>query len=205
MRLPFTFLPFLGVALLAGAEPRSRITVELDDKEPSRSRATLAVSGSEPITFAVGLGRKGLTQKGRAFQAERSLLGDFRINAILSKDRFEMDEELISKSGRSKAWLRENLFRSMNSIDFDGDGRGGEYGAGFLSLEPVGSETEQPFAFGEYRGTFRWYSYAIHGAQDEARIGRRSTGGCINVGVNAMQALLRSAKLGDVVEVGQRR
>ncbi|MGB0279088.1 MAG: L,D-transpeptidase family protein, partial [Prochlorococcaceae cyanobacterium] len=55
--------------------------------------------------------------------------------------------------------------------------------------------------FGEYKGVFRWYSYAIHGTQDEERIGKRITGGCINVDDATMATLLKSVKLGDEVVV----
>lgn len=59
----------------------------------------------------------------------------------------------------------------------------------------------QPFHFGEYQGVFRWYSYAIHGTQDEARIGRRITGGCINVGSEDLLQLVGKLEAGSVVEV----
>ena len=36
------------------------------------------------------------------------------------------------------------LFRNMNSIDFKGDGETGEYGSGYISLEPVPSSRTSP-------------------------------------------------------------
>ena len=139
--------------------------------------------------------------EGEVFKGGYSLLGKFRINAILSGDRFEMDAKLIETSGKSKEWLQKNLFKNMSSIDFDGDGKGGEYGSAFISLEPVDLKAAQPFRFNTYKGVFRWYSFAIHGTQDEKRIGKCITGGCINVKQESLVELLRKLKLGDHVEI----
>ena len=107
--------------------------------------------------------------------------------------------------GKSEAELRSTLFRNMNSIDFKGDGETGEYGSGYISLEPVPSPDqppiEQPFQFNTYDGTFRWYSFAIHGSNDLSRIGKAVTGGCINAGRFTMEALLDRVQLGDQVEI----
>ena len=84
-----------------------------------------------------------------------------------------MDPDLIKSSGKSEAELAQELFRDMNSIDFSGDGVSGEYGDGYISLEPI-PESDQPFVFNTYAGTFRWYSFAIHGTNDEKRIGQKS-------------------------------
>ena len=59
----------------------------------------------------------------------------------------------------------------------------------------------QPFAFCHFKGVFRWYSFAIHGTQDESRVGRAATGGCINVGEDALALLLQSLQLGDTVKI----
>ncbi len=129
-----------------------------------------------------------------------------------------MTPELVARSGKQERYLREHLFRNMNGIDFDGDGAGGEYGGGYISLETLptrgvgrgeggeeetGEEgrVEQPFVFEFYRGVFRWYSFAIHGTQDETRVGRASTGGCINVGRESLRVLLEVLQVGDAVEI----
>ena len=180
-----------------------KITIYLSEKDPGSSYGTFQEKGSPDILkFAVGFGKKGTLKKGRTFKANYSLLGEFRINAILtSGTRFEMDSKLISESGRTEAFLKTRLFKNMSSIDFDGDGNGGEYGAAFIGLEPLNSEAKQPFHFGEYAGTFRWYSYAIHGTQDESRIGKMTTGGCINVGKEPLAALAGRMQVGDLVEI----
>jgi hypothetical protein len=82
-----------------------------------------------------------------------------------------MDPSLVTKSGKSEVELRQNLFRDMNAIDFKGDGETGEYGAGYISLAPV-ENTDQPFRFNTYDGKFRWYSFAIHGTNDDSRVGK---------------------------------
>ena len=113
----------------------------------------------------------------------------------------EMDPILVRQSGKPAGWLASHLFRNMSSIDFDGDGMGGEYGEAFISLEPVRSEASQPFSFQTFRGVFRWYSYALHGTQDQQRIGKCITGGCINIGEADLRRILPCVQLGDLVEI----
>ena len=173
---------------------RIRVKIHLDPDHPANSFATMG-----ELRFPVGMGRDGTTPSGKAFQPGRSLLGRFEVSAILTRQRFEMKDEPIRQSGKTKTWLRENLFSNMSAIDFDGDGKGNEYGDGFAALSPIDSTALQPFHFGVYRGVFRWYSYAIHGTHDESRIGKQSTGGCINVGKEHLASLIAGIKLGDLV------
>lgn len=197
-----TFL-FPGPALAwAGDRALPRIEIFLDPEVPERSLGRLFdSSGREILRFAVGLGKKGILPAGSLFQAGYSLLGDFRVNAILSASRFDMEPRLIAQSGRSGDWLRAHLFGNMSSIDFDGDGKGGEYGAAYLGLEPAGNGPPQPFHFGEYRGVFRWYGFALHGTQHPSRIGRRVTGGCINAAGEDLEVILQHATLGMPVSI----
>jgi hypothetical protein len=178
----------------AAAEP---IQIELDLKDPAKSVAVLR-RGKERSVFKVGYGRLGVTCPGTRFEEGYTPLGRFRVNAILSKQQFEMEPALIAQSGQSEAELRSTLFKNMNSIDFSGDGVAGEYGIGYVSLAPIDS-VKQPFAFNRYNGTFRWYSFALHGSNDDQRIGQKVTGGCINLAQPALQTLLKSVKLGDEV------
>lgn len=188
----------LPVSACLSGDEAVQVRIELNPHHPELSRGTLTGDGT---TFPVGFGKNGILPAGETFRGGYSLLGTVSINAILTAERFEMTEELIRQSGKSRAWLRENLFRNMSSIDFDGDGKGGEYGGAFLGLEPADSEKEQPFHFGEYKGVFRWYSYAIHGTQDESRIGKCVTGGCINVGKDDLTSLATLLKPGDLVSI----
>jgi hypothetical protein len=195
-------LALAGCASGKNAKPASKaaakpIQIELDLKDPAKSVAVLR-RGKERSVFKVGYGRLGVTCPGTRFEEGYTPLGRFRVNAILSKQQFEMEPALIAQSGQSEAELRSTLFKNMNSIDFSGDGEAGEYGIGYVSLAPIDS-VKQPFAFNRYNGTFRWYSFALHGSNDDQRIGQKVTGGCINLAQPALQTLLKSVKLGDEV------
>jgi len=175
------------------------VRIALDLKNPSRSTGVFT-RGEQRSVFKVGFGRNGVTCAGTRFEEGYTPLGRFRVNAILSKDRFVMAPALIAQSGKSETELKTTLFRNMNAIDFSGDGVSGEYGIGYVSLEPIGS-VKQPFAFNTYDGMFRWYSFAIHGSNDDARIGQTVTGGCINVAAPVLTTLLSLVQLGDEVVI----
>ena len=175
------------------------IRIKLDQKAPSRSFGILT-RGQERKVFKVGFGRNGITCAGSRFEEGYTPLGRFRVNGIFSHDRFEMEPALVAQSGKSEAELRQILFRNMNAIDFDGDGEAREYGSGYVSLAPVDS-VKQPFAFNTYEGKFRWYSFAIHGSNNDQRVGQKVTGGCVNVAEAALQSLLSAVKLGDEVVI----
>jgi hypothetical protein len=178
---------------------REPIRIQLDGSNPAASEGLLD-RAEGPLRFTVGHGRHGIGCEGTTFEEGVTPLGTFQVNAILSNDRFEMDPALVEQSGKSEEELRESLFTNMNSIDFKGDGETGEYGIGYISLAPVPA-TEQPFRFNTYDGVFRWYSFAIHGTNDESRIGKAVTGGCINAGKFTMGVLLETMELGDEVVI----
>ena len=182
-------------------EPQVRepIRIQLDGSNPGASEGVLD-RAEGPLRFTVGHGRHGIGCEGTTFEEGVTPLGTFQVNAILSNDRFEMDPSLVEQSGKTEDELRETLFSNMNSIDFKGDGETGEYGIGYISLAPVPA-TEQPFRFNTYDGVFRWYSFAIHGTNDESRIGKAVTGGCINAGQLTMGVLLDTVELGDEVVI----
>ena len=175
------------------------IKIELDLKDPAKSFAVLREDNQRQL-FKVGYGRLGVTCPGTRFEEGYTPLGRFRVNAILTQKRFEMEPALIAQSGKTEAELKSTLFKNMNSIDFSGDGEAGEYGIGYVSLAPVNS-VKQPFAFNRYDGTFRWYSFALHGSNNDQRIGQKVTGGCINLAQPALQAVLNTVKLGDEVVI----
>ena len=175
------------------------IKIELNQVSPQESKGRAESEGNEMV-FEVGYGKNGVGCIGSTFEEGITPLGTFKVNAIMSQDRFEMEETLIQQSRKAKRYLSENLFNNMNSIDFKGDGETGEYGSGYISLTPVPS-TPQPFSFNEYNGIYRWYSFAIHGTNDETRIGKRVTGGCINMQNKDIKKLIKSINLGDEVVV----
>ena len=178
---------------------REPIRIQLNGSNPAASEGVLD-RAEGPLRFTVGHGRHGIGCEGTTFEEGVTPLGTFRVNAILSNDRFEMDPALVEQSGKTEEELRETLFANMNSIDFKGDGETGEYGIGYISLAPEPA-TEQPFRFNTYDGVFRWYSFAIHGTNDDTRIGKAVTGGCINAGQLTMGVLLDTVELGDEVVI----
>ena len=178
---------------------REPIRIQLNGSNPIASEGVLD-RAEGPLRFTVGHGRHGIGCEGTTFEEGVTPLGTFQVNAILSNDRFEMDPSLVEQSGKTEEELRETLFTNMNSIDFKGDGETGEYGTGYISLAPVPA-TDQPFRFNIYDGVFRWYSFAIHGTNDETRIGKAVTGGCINTGQLTMGVLLDTVELGDEVVI----
>jgi hypothetical protein len=183
----------------AASALKGPIEIALDLKDPARSSGVL--TGAEGrTTFKVGYGRHGVTCAGSRFEEGYTPLGRFKVNAILSNGRFAMDPALIAQSGKTEAELRTILFRNMNAIDFNGDGETGEYGIGYVSLAPVGG-VKQPFSFNTYNGTFRWYSFALHGSNNDQRIGQRVTGGCVNLAEPALKTLLSVVQLGDEVVI----
>jgi len=192
------FLVLISIGASAFAEPAIRI--DLDLKHPEKSKGSATTKEGAKFEFPVGFGRNGISPEGARFRGGSSLLGKFKVNAILGKTHFEMIPSLVKQSGKSEEFLRKQLFANMSSIDFDNDGKGNEYGAAFIGLEPL-SKTSQPFGFRPYEGVFRWYSYAIHGTQSESRIGKKITGGCINVGAADLAKLVEIAKLGATVEI----
>jgi len=205
MRPPLRILLLVTLAIVFRAhaeEPRLRITLHPDD--PASSRGVLLRHGTVAFSFPVGLGRHGVLPEGSRFRSGYSLLGRFRIQAILSDDRFEMAPAMIRQSEKSSAWLAEHLFPNMSSIDFDGDGSADEYGEAYIALAPQ-STIDQPFSFQTYRGTYRWYGFALHGTPQEDRIGKCITGGCINIGREDLRKLLPELRLGDRVEIRSAR
>ena len=184
---------------LQDPQGREPIRIQLSGSNPAASEGVLE-RAEGPLRFTVGHGRHGIGCEGTTFEEGVTPLGTFEVNAILSNDRFEMDPSLVEQSGKTEEELRETLFSNMNSIDFKGDGETGEYGMGYISLAPVPA-TEQPFRFNTYDGVFRWYSFAIHGTNDETRIGQAVTGGCINAGKLTMGVLLDTVELGDEVVI----
>ncbi len=175
------------------------VRIQLDAENPPASKGILEASG-EAQPFPVGFGRLGLACAGTSFQDGLTPLGRFRVNAILSESDFAMEPDLVEQSGKSEAELKTSLFRNMSDIDFKGDGQSGEYGIGYISLAPVPA-SEQPFQFNTYNGKFRWYSFAIHGTNDERRVGQSVTGGCINVNQDTLTTLLGTLQLGDEVVI----
>ena len=168
-----------GCGLFQGQDPENKaldqtdaIRIVLDANQPDLSKGVI-FDPKAPLHFKVGFGRHGIACAGSTFQEGITPLGTFKVNAILSTTTFAMDPSLITKSGKSEAELRQNLFRDMNAIDFKGDGETGEYGLGYIS----------------------------HGTNNDRRVGKAVTGGCINVNQATLKILLSTVQLGDEVVI----
>ena len=123
-----------GSAPSADGDAAELIRIQLDGADPAASTGE-GVTGAEPKRSRWASVATASPAQGRALRSWTPL-GTFRVNAILSADRFAMDPDLVKLSGKSEAYLRDNLFRNMSAIDFKGDGETGEYGIGYVSLAP---------------------------------------------------------------------
>ena len=176
-----TFAAFAGIVTScagSGSAPSAQgdsaemIRIQLDGADPAASSGE-GLNGVGPKRFQVGFGRNGIACAGTRFEEGWTPLGTFRVNAILSADRFAMDPDLVKLSGKSEDYLRENLFRNMSAIDFKGDGETGEGETLRLSVPP-----SSPFLLQHIHG-FPWYSFRIDKRTILAQLQR--SGGCINV------------------------
>ena len=93
------------------------IKIELNQLTPEESQGT-APNESKGMVFEVGYGKNGVGCIGSTFEEGVTPLGTFKVNAIMSKDRFEMDESLIQQSGKTNLIVPVNLFYFLNSLDF---------------------------------------------------------------------------------------
>ena len=112
--LPLGLAALLGLsacsAIQTSGQDQPTISIELDAADPDKSEGTLQ-SKPTPVSFQVGYGRYGIACADTSFREGETPLGTFKVNAILSPDRFEMDPALIEQSGKSKKYLEENLQR----------------------------------------------------------------------------------------------
>ena len=190
--LPVGLVALLGLSacgvIQSNGPAQPTISIELDAAIQPKARAPS--KQTSPCEFPGGLRPLRHRLRGHELPRRRNPLGHLQGQRDLDPDRFEMDPALIKQSGKSKAYLKENLFKNMSAIDFKGDGETNEYGNGYISLEPL-SDTEQPFKFNETTASSAGTA-AIHGTNDKSRVGQQVTGGCINVDDATMGTLLKS-------------
>ncbi len=94
----------------AKANNKSLITRRGLDRDQSQSSVPQESQGKtesdgKEMVFEVGYGKNGVGCIGSTFEEGVTPLGTFKVNAIMSKDRFEMDENLIQKSGKTRVIL----------------------------------------------------------------------------------------------------
>ena len=82
-------------------QAREPIRIQLNGSNPSASEGVLD-RAEGPLRFTVGHGRHGIGCDGTIFEEGVTPLGTFRVNAILSNDRFEMDPALVELSGKTE-------------------------------------------------------------------------------------------------------
>lgn len=174
------------------------LMVDLNPDKPELSQGKIVRTNEK---FFLGMGSKGVITSKKRFKDGYSMTGDFRVVALLAKDKFEMTDKLLQKSKRSREYLQTHLFINMNRIDFNGDGKAGEYGDAYIALWPVDDTSGHHFGFHPHKGVYRYYGYAIHGAEDESKIGRKSTGGCLNLVKDDLLRLLKELRLGSLVRI----
>ena len=78
----------------SSSQDESAIKIELNQVSPKESKGTSESKGKE-IVFEVGYGKNGVGCSGSTFEEGITPLGTFKVNAIMSKDKFETDETLI--------------------------------------------------------------------------------------------------------------
>lgn len=115
--------------------------------------------------------------------------GDFFVDIVLYKDKtYSAISPLLTKQYSRHpnfGFLKSSdglsrLFHNMNALDFNRDGKADQsYGTAYIGLDGPGKITGPKLHL--FSGTPYWFSIAIHGAPDEARIGIDATGGCIHV------------------------
>ena len=104
-----------GCGLFQGQDPKNKaldqadsIRIVLNTDQPDLSKGVL-YDAKAPLHFNVGFGRHGIACAGSTFQEGVTLLGTFKVNAILSTTSFEMDPSFVTKSGKSEAELRQKF------------------------------------------------------------------------------------------------
>ncbi|MCB9674773.1 MAG: L,D-transpeptidase [Alphaproteobacteria bacterium] len=179
----------------AGTEPLS-VHVHRAGRTLYLLDARGAVVASEPV----GIGRGGLGEK-RDMADLVTPTGTFLVDLVLTADgtrnavspaaveRFAGDP-LLEGPGLAA------LFRSMNGIDFDGDGvPDGAYGTAYIGLDAVDAVTGPKLR--RYRdGTPYWFSIALHGTPVAANLGAAASGGCVHVSPTLLERLVGDGILG---------
>lgn len=174
---------------------------------------TVVQNGKELSHCIIGIGRGGYGNK-KSMDDFVTPAGQFVVDLVLYKklefnqisrtlqERYK--EEQRSKYTRDKGGLLK-LFKNMNGIDFNHDGKAdAAYGIAYIGLEGVYEPSgKQGFLnklkpltgpkLSNYRGRVYWYSIALHGCPDEAtHIGKADSGGCVHVPATELEKLIET-------------
>ena len=155
----------------------------------------------------VGVGRGGLKGK-RSIKDLVTPTGFFVVDLVLmqsapesnkvSSKYFQRYSKTVSKKYFSSPQALAGLFKNMNSIDFDGNGKPDRaYGSAYFGVSSPRAVTGPKLS--SYKGTQYWYSIALHGTPNEkSDIGSANSGGCVHLPAKAINDLTsnRWLKLG---------
>lgn len=140
-----------------------------------------------------GIGRGGRRVK-KSMADEVTPTGEFVVDIILDHTP-ELNQSL-----RATPVGLAQLFRNMDGIDFNGDGRPDHaFGSAYIGLDSKTAITGPKLK--PYRdGTLYWFSIALHGTPDPANIGKANSGGCVHLGADSLAHLIE----GGIVRIGTR-
>lgn len=200
----------LGLLSVSGnsAIHSKEIASDFETTVDRRSR-TLSVrdkNGKVILDTKVGIGKGGLKDK-RSMSDCITPEGDFFVDIILSRKYPQLntlDKKYLLKyrgDKQSSEWLSSQkglgeLFSSMNSIDFDGDGKADSaYGDAYIGLDSKQAICGPKLS--KFKGKRYWFSIAIHGTEREAdNISQANSGGCIQIPSPALDRLLQEKLIG---------
>lgn len=148
-----------------------------------------------------GVGKGGLKLK-KSMSDYITPTGKFYVDVILNKDDKynsiapgNVDKCKGNQKYSELASSREGLarlFKNMNSIDFDHNGKPDHaYGIAYIGLQSNASVTGPKMKM--YGSTPYWYSIAIHGTPDEANVGRAKSGGCVQLAAKDLSWLMENS------------
>lgn len=154
------------------------------------------------FTSSIGIGKGGLKSK-KSMADLVTPTGDFVVDLIISEesslnavsaenvDRYQ-DDKVFSRLIDGSQQGLEKLYKKMNSLDFDSDGKpDNAYGKAYIGLHSSSVVTGPKMRY--YRGTPYWYSIALHGTPDEKNnLGAANSGGCVHVAKEDLLNLLKT-------------
>lgn len=154
-----------------------------------------------------GIGRGGLKQK-RNMADSVTPTGQFKIDIILYEkaDFNAVSDRIIDKYKQKKKYhgLVSNkeglskLFRNMNRIDFNRDGKSDKaYGIAYIGLDSDNAITG-PKLKPYHNGPQYWFSIALHGTPNESNVGKARSGGCVHVNKADLTRLIEEG----IVKIG---
>jgi hypothetical protein len=186
-------LLFLSHTHAAGAETKLHI---------NRKEKTLVVVGADnKVLFQspVGIGKGGLKRK-RSMNDLVTPTGDFVVDLVLVKSTPKFNNvspkylrrysKKVVGTYLSSPDALGRLFKNMNSIDFDGNGKpDGAYGSAYFGFSSQKAVTGPKLS--TFKGTRYWYSIAMHGTPHEQRdIGDAYSGGCVHLPAATIEKLV---------------